>query len=83
MVESNIEKIAHMPKVVSNELRVEKLHGCINTLKITIDENNAFNIENHDCWDLRLAKLFKVSIKTMITMEDVESKHLVKMKHQE
>ena len=83
MVESNTEKIAHMLKVVSNELRVEKLHGCINTLKITIDEKNAFNIENHDCWDMRLAMLFKVLTKTMITPEDVESKHLVKLKHQE
>ena len=35
------------------------------------------------CWDLRLDKLSKFSIKTMIAMEDVKSKHSTKLKHQE
>ena len=33
------------------------------------------------CWDLRLEKLSRVLI-TKITLEDVESKHLTKLKHQ-
>ena len=36
-----------------------------------------------ECWDLRLDKLSKVLIKTLVAMEDVESKHSTKLKHQE
>ena len=35
------------------------------------------------CWDMRLDKLSKFLTKTMIASEDVESKHLIELKHQE
>ena len=41
------------------------------------------NLRRMKCWELRLEKLSKVLIKTLIAAEDVESKHLTKLKHQE
>ena len=42
-----------------------------------------YSISHNLCLDLRLDKISKVLIKTMIIAEVVESKHSTKLKHQE